>query len=110
MGKGTDQVEFAQRLGNYQTTKGRWYGFSGWHPTHPLQLFDQGRWLECLHAAIFAASLQPESERAAAALEDDGVIHELAHLALGIEICTHNTLDDIRQELKELVDAAEAAA
>lgn len=95
----------------YHTTKGRLYGFSGWEPDgDPLTLFDQGKYLECLHAAVFAASRLPSSDLVASALEDDGVIHELVHLVAGIDICTHNTMADLRRDLEWLINAAEASS
>ena len=35
----------------------------------------------------------------AASVEDDGLLHELIHLALGIDICMHHAIDDLRREL-----------
>lgn len=83
-------------LGDYKTTKGRAYSFMGWPPGEsPVELFDAKRWLECLHACMFAASRK-------VTLEDDGLLHELVHLALGVEICTHNTMGDLRAEIVAL--------
>ena len=35
-------------------------------------------------------------------LEDDQLLHELVHLALGIDICTHNTMAGLREECARL--------
>jgi hypothetical protein len=82
--------------GEYRTTAGRSFAFSGWPPGEsPLELFDAGKWLECLHACMFAASRRE-------LLEDDQLLHELVHLALGIDICTHNTMAGLREECVRL--------
>lgn len=76
----------------YRTSRGRSFSFSGWAPGEtPLDHFDRGEWLKCLHGCMFAASRVH--------IEDDGVLHELVHLALGVDICTHNSLDDLRVEV-----------
>lgn len=76
----------------YRTSRGRLFSFTGWTPGEtPLELFDRGEWLQCLHACMFASSRS--------AIEDDGVLHELVHLALGIEICTHNSMAMLRSDV-----------
>lgn len=74
------------------------YPFSGWHET-PLELFDAGRWPECLHATIQAFNVRRDAIATQAAVEDTGALHELAHLACGIEICTHHSLLWLRREI-----------
>ena len=82
--------------GEYRTTAGRAFHFDGWPPGEsPIELFDAGKWLECLHACMFAASRRE-------LLEDDHLLHELVHLALGIDICTHNTMAGLREAGKNL--------
>lgn len=82
--------------GGYHTSRGRLFTFVGWPDGGtPLELFDAGRWLECLHACMFSASRLQD-------LEDDGVLHELVHLALGVEICTHTSMTALRGQVEAL--------
>lgn len=82
--------------GGYRTSRGRLFTFVGWPAGGtPLELFDAGRWLECLHACMFAASRRAD-------LEDDGLLHELVHLELGLAICTHSTMADLREQVLAL--------
>lgn len=91
----------------YKTTQGRTYDFSGWEPGEsPVELFDKKEWLKCLHACMIASYLAYRCNEdflgfstlcAGKVLEDDSLLHELCHLSLGIEISTHNTLDDLRE-------------
>lgn len=88
---------------NYITSKERAYSFTGWRPGEtPLDHFDAKRWLECAHSLCVCLDLATPITEIAKAVEDDGVLHELLHLALGIEICTHNTLSEIRTEVAVL--------
>lgn len=75
------------------------YDFDGWRET-PLELFDQHRWADCLHATLQAYNQRGDAQATQAAIEDTGIIHELAHLACGIDINTHATLADLRRELE----------
>lgn len=80
---------------DYRTTAGRAFGFEGWaNGDSPLEHFDAGRWLECLHGCMFAASRL--------LYEDDQLLHELVHLALGIDICTHTTMEELRAQVEAL--------
>lgn len=80
----------------YRTAAGHAFIFDGWPAGEsPLELFDAGKWLECLHACMFATSRR-------VLLEDDQLLHELVHLALGIDICTHNTMAGLREAVKGL--------
>lgn len=85
--------------GIIRTSRGRAYVLSNWPAGgRPTDHFDQGRWADCLHACLFAASLR----RNPADIEDDGPIHELSHLVCGIPICTHNTMEGLREQVREL--------
>ncbi|MDV3101761.1 Lar family restriction alleviation protein [Burkholderia cenocepacia] len=96
-------TEHHQR-GEYTTTRGRTYSFNGWPAGgRPTELFDAGKWAECLHASMFAASRR----RDPADIEDDGPLHELTHLICGVPMCTHNTLDRLRDEVLELEQSVE---
>lgn len=75
------------------------YAFTGWDVA-PLELFDRRCWADCLHAVIQAFNVRGDPAATQAAMEDTGVIHELAHLACGIDINTHATLADLRQQLE----------
>lgn len=88
----------------YTTARGRKYSFGGWPPGgSPTELFDAEKWAECLHATMFAASLR----RNPADLEDDGPLHELVHLICGVPICTHNTLERLREDILKLERSVE---
>ena len=76
----------------YLTTAGHAYGFHGWDEgDSPLENFDRGEWLKCLHGCMFALSR--------VMLEDDQLLHELVHLALGIEISVHNSMAGLRERV-----------
>jgi hypothetical protein len=93
-----------QQRGEYTTTRGRTYSFSGWPAGgRPTELFDAVKWAECLHASMFAASRR----RDPADIEDDGPLHELTHLICGVPMCTHNTLERLRGEVLELEQSVE---
>lgn len=93
----------------YKTTQGRTYDFSGWEPREsPLELFDKKEWLKCLHACMLAVYLAHRCNEdllgfralsVGTVLEDDSLLHELCHLALGIDISTHNSLEDLRDKV-----------
>jgi hypothetical protein len=77
--------------------------FSGYRSGEtPLELFDAGRWLECLHGCMIGITVTHEH------IEDDGVLHELVHLALGIPICHQSSMGYIRDEVGKIQMAAQA--
>jgi hypothetical protein len=83
------------------------YSFNGWEQD-PLTLLDDGKYGECLHATIQAYSVVNHPGITQAAIEDTGLLHELAHLASGVAINGHNSVDGLRVELigvMALVDA-----
>ena len=81
---------------DYKTSKGRLYSFDGWQPDDsPLEHFDQKNWLKCLHGVCFMLS-HFDANEVKQSLEDDGILHELIHLSLGVEICTHQDLEYLR--------------
>lgn len=79
------------------------FEFTGWRE-HPLDLFDAKQWSKCLHAAIQAYNFIGDPQYTQAALEDTGLLHELAHLSVGINIWTHHNLDDLRAELARVIN------
>lgn len=87
------------------------YNFTGWGDD-PLELFDAGRFGECLHATLQAYSVIDHPTLTHNAVTDTGLLHELAHLATGVPINLHNSQEGLRVELigvLALVDAALAA-
>lgn len=83
---------------NYRTSRGHLFGFSDWpEGESPLELFDKREWLKCLHSTMFVLS---RSKIEQIDIEDDGILHELIHLSLGVDICTHQTLSDLREQLE----------
>ena len=86
--------------GDYYTTLGRHYGFSGWPSGEsPVESFDKSDWIKCLHSCMLIASFHPDPKPF---LQDDQVLHELVHLVAGIEISTHSTLEFLRSQVVEL--------
>lgn len=87
-------------LGEYQTSSGARFSFSGWAAGEsPLECFDRRDWLDCLHGCMFCAGFHPDPR---VLLEDDGVLHELVHLAGGVDICTHSNLAALRNSVLAL--------
>lgn len=77
---------------DYLTSSGRRYSYSPGGPT-AVQLFEQGKYAECLHLLMFYFQFAP-ADLARGALEDDGVLHELLHLVTGIETAIGNDVWD----------------
>jgi len=93
----------AGRLADYRTARGRRFGFMGWAPGEsPLEQFDAGNWVACLHACLLCFSALEDAEKTQEAIEDDGLLHELVHLASGVDICTHAGMADLREQVSEL--------
>ena len=93
----------------YWTSRGRQYCFGGWGPTgDPVACFERGSWMNCLHGCMLCLSLLNDPRRTQLAVEDDGLLHELLHLASGVEICTFNTMDELRALVVQLVQDFEA--
>jgi hypothetical protein len=91
----------------YRTSAGHAFEFSGWSlGESPLDHFDAGRWLECAHGVCLALSRHHDVNCAALAVEDDGLLHELIHLALGIDICTHTNTTELRGKVAALQNDA----
>lgn len=88
---------------NYRGSKGGAYNttYSG---ATPVELFDAGRYGECLHACAFILHTLRDPARVWHALDDEAVLHELIHLVVGIDISTHNTIKNIRNEVEKLWD------
>lgn len=87
--------------GYYRTAAGRKFTL-GYDGPSPLQLFDEQRWAECAHACAYLISLRGDPELALRSLQDDALIHELLHLACGIEICTHNGRGNVRSMVADI--------
>ncbi len=90
---------------NYRGSKGGAYNttYSG---ATPVELFDAGDWLGCVHACAFVLFAIGDADRALAALDDESYVHELIHLAAGVEACTANRHrpEAIRAEVEQLWD------
>lgn len=98
----TAESQLAEERG-LQQAQPRNYDFAGWDK-HPLELFDSERWGDCLHAAIQALNLLNNPAVTQAACMDTGVLHELAHLASGLPICTHTSMPELRAMLASAID------
>lgn len=88
---------------NYRGSKGGAYNttYSG---ATPVELFDAGRYGECLHACMFLLYALNDERRALDELNDEGLLHELAHLSTGVPIGLNNSQQTIRDELSQLWD------
>lgn len=81
-------------MAEYLTSSGHQYSFTNWgNGEQPSECFDRQDWLGCLHGCMFCAQFNSSSNLL---LEDDGLLHELLHLAMGLEISTHNSLQELR--------------
>lgn len=86
--------------GDYRTSRGSLYGFSGWNRGEsPVESFDKKEWLKCLHSCMLIASFHPDPKPL---LEDDQVLHELVHLVSDVEISSHCSLEFLREQVVEL--------
>lgn len=89
----------------YLSPKGTKYSFSGWESgSTPVERFDLGDYIGCLHGCLLMLTLLGNEHRTQVAISDDGIVHELVHLAGGVEISTHNDLTTLRAEVVELED------
>lgn len=87
----------------YKSLSGHSFIFDGWSANYsPLELFDRNDYLNCLHGILLGLTLINNERVSHQSLSDEGVIHELLHLALSIDICTENTRDSLRLEIKEI--------
>ncbi len=96
----TRLVEAVRKILSQPRTAARNYEFGYWDEGKtPVELFDKKNWLECLHACMCAASrtVTPKD-----VLADEGVLHELCHLALGIAIALENSLESLRKQVLDL--------
>lgn len=89
-------------MSEYQTPTGAVYGEDYFGPL-PLELFDAGSYLECAHACTFLLYRAGNAQAALNALCDDAYLHELLHLALGLTICTHGSMERLREEIASLM-------
>lgn len=68
----------------------------------PTQQFDAHNYKNCLHLCMHALALIGDGERALKALDDGGVLHELLHLSQSIGIDLANTIEGVRNEVKQI--------
>jgi hypothetical protein len=81
----------------YTSPKGVQFTFDGWAPGEaPLECFDRGDYIACAHGCMLSLIVEGNVYESFLAIQDDGIIHELIHLHDKIDICTCNTLPDIR--------------
>lgn len=82
---------------------GAQFSFTQWQEGEsPIERFDRGEWLQCLHGLLLILSILDWKRTTMKGIADDGVLHELVHLALGIDICTHHTLHSLRLQVVEI--------
>lgn len=88
---------------DYRTSSGVSYSFSGWDAGEsPLECWDKQDWLKCLHGCMLCLSLLRNVITIRWAIEDDGLLHELVHLALDVEISAHGTMGELRMQVEHL--------
>lgn len=88
-------------MNEYRTSRGRLFALPSFEKgEYPLDLFDRGEWLKCLHACMAVAQFMDTDTRSF--IEDDGILHELVHLSLGVNVCTHNSMDDLRRDVEKI--------
>lgn len=88
---------------DYTTTKGNAFSFIGFNEGESIsEFFMRGEYLKAAHAASFVLGTFCHPEACKMALEDDGIVHELIHLALGIDQCTHTLMGDLMIECMRL--------
>jgi hypothetical protein len=93
----------------YRTSSGVGYSFSGWNAGEsPLECWGKQDWLKCLHGCMLCLSLIREPVAAFRTIEDDGLLHELVHLAQGEAICLHSSMDSLRAQVDMLQRIMEA--
>jgi hypothetical protein len=51
---------------------------------------------------MLAMTIIDDPELTQLEVSDDGVLHELVHLASGVDICTHTGMSDLRLHVSEL--------
>lgn len=86
----------------YLSPKGMRFSFSGWAQDSPTRCFYKQDWLGCLHGCLLTLTIINDPKLTQIEIADDGIVHELLHLASGIDICTHTTLTELRTEISEL--------
>lgn len=86
----------------YLSPNGILFWFDGWRDNSPVQCFDRKDWNSCLHGCMLALTIINDPKLTQTEISDDGVLHELFHLASGIEICTNNTMPELRTQVAEI--------
>jgi hypothetical protein len=92
---------------DYVTSRGVKFSFNGFPAgCDPLTYFDNQDYVRCLHGCMVLVDLFVPREIKHLYLEDDGLLHELVHLSLSIDICTHGSLIFLRQRIQDLINAS----
>lgn len=87
----------------YLSPKGTMFEFDGWNTgDRPTECFDRGDYVACIHGCMLALIIKGSPYEAQLSISDDGVIHELIHMISGVDICTCNSVQDIRAEVSKL--------
>ncbi|WP_238913781.1 hypothetical protein [Achromobacter insolitus] len=88
---------------SYRTPAGVLYEFHGWPVGQsPSECWRAGDWLGCLHGCVLCFFLLGDYRATQAAVADDGLLHELVHLASGTPICTHTGHEQLADQVVEL--------
>ena len=77
----------------------------------PSELFKNKEYLKCAHALCYLLHINNNKLIAYKAIKDNGILHEVIHLANDIEIWTHHSLDKIYNDIsKENLKKSENSA
>jgi hypothetical protein len=71
----------------------------------PSELFKRGEYLEAAHGLCYLLSRSGTEKSVLDSVQDWGALHETIHLAIGIDIDTHSTLDEIFDEYVKIEES-----
>jgi hypothetical protein len=87
------------------------YMLAKWKPGEkPVETFDKEDWAGCLHGCALALTVLQDPTRTQAAIEDDGILHELIHIIhfphARYELGNYPSIRGLRDEIYKLQEDA----
>ena len=67
----------------------------------PSDYFDKKDYIRCIHTIIFYLSILNDEIVSRASISDIGILHEVVHLADGVELHHDTSILDLRKRIKE---------